>query len=491
MYMKTVVKIDPEKEYQHAKNILKSLSFNDSLDSDVSSLGGSVDNLKTVIDVLLERATPKKKSPVENRKPRSKNPKKNRESFDKLPSQRYPDLEVHEEIIASETPPICPCCSEEMKESGIYKVSEKMEVIPKQYYIARNKRIIYNCGSCHGNMQNAPAKPSISQNSNYGDSFMLDVVLSKYCDLIPIDRYSAIADRAGVQGLPPHSLIGLTHQVAFFLKEIYKAIKQEILDSEVILADETPHKMLEGDSTPNWYLWGFSSLKGCVFEAHGTRSGTVPLDFLADSCANYLVTDGYSGYKRALKELRQEGREMTEVHCNAHAFRYFRDASTTWEKDTEIFLSFYGKIYQLERDAENDDDKVVARKNMIPLFEGMKIEAQKTLKTAMPKSALEKSLNYFLNHYSGLTECLGNIDVPLDNNFSENLLRSYVVGRKTWYGTHSKKGAKTGAILFSLVESCKINKLNPRKYFDWIVQQIHFGAPLQTPYEYMQKIKSG
>ena len=95
-----------------------------------------------------------------------------------------------------------------------------------------------------------------------------------------------------------------------------------------------------------------------------------------------------------------------------------------------------------------------------------------------------RGVNYFLKNYEGLTLCTKNAEIALDNNQEERLLRSAVVGRKTWYGNHSKRGAKTSAVLFSIVEACKLNKVNPREYFPFVVREIHEGRDPPTPYEY-------
>ena len=96
-----------------------------------------------------------------------------------------------------------------------------------------------------------------------------------------------------------------------------------------------------------------------------------------------------------------------------------------------------------------------------------------------------KALSYFLKNYSELTLFVQNIELPIDNNSQEAQLRNPVVGRKTWYGTHSKRGARTMAILFSLVESCKLNKINPRKYFKKLVADLHQGKKPYTPQAYL------
>jgi transposase len=102
------------------------------------------------------------------------------------------------------------------------------------------------------------------------------------------------------------------------------------------------------------------------------------------------------------------------------------------------------------------------------------------------KSSLAKAINYLINNYEGLTYFMKEASVPIDNNGQERLLRNPVIGRKTWYGTHSIKGASTAAVIFSLVESCKLNKVNPREYFNELTRIIHLSKPPPTPWEYLQ-----
>lgn len=491
LFMKTVAKIDPEKEYENAKKLIEIAGKNRLNKQNASSLDSSVDNLITAARVLMEREEQrrgKKKPPVTTG---SKGRKRGdlRKDAKKLPSEKFPNIEVKEETISQDHPPICPCCNEVMKESGLFTTTEKLEVIPKTYYIMRTKRVKYNCSTCHGAMTNTPAVPSIIPSSNYGDSLIVDVSLSKYCDLIPIDRYAQIAARDGLEGLPPQSLIELTHHLAKFLRPIYENIKKEILQSKVLHADETPHKMLEGDEKFNWYLWGFFATTGCCFEAHNTRSGDVAAEFIKESSAKYLVTDSYSGYNKSIRVVNEEyNKSIVAVACNAHAYRYFKDAKTTWDEDVASPIKLYKEIYKLERERNesnlSEEEQLVFRKKMIPLFEAIKEFCQKDAEAVMPGSSLKKSINYFLNHYKELTVCTTDITVPLDNNLSEREMRAPVVGRKTWLGNHSKRGALTSSLLFSLVHSCKMNKINPRNYFPWVVQEIlDRGNPL-TPFEY-------
>ena len=345
-----------------------------------------------------------------------------------------------------------------MKESGLFDTSEKLELIPKKYFIQRYKRVKYNCSSCHGAMVNTPAIASIVPTSNYGDSLIIDVSLSKYSSLMPIERYAQLAYQLGLGGeLPAQSLIGLTHHLANFLQTVYQMIMKEVLLGKVLQADESPHKMLEGDQTRNWFLWGFFTPTACYFEAHDTRSGDKALEFLKLSKAEVIMTDGYQGYGKAVRSLKEkDGRIVQEAHCNAHAFRYFEEASITFKEEAEVFLKLYGQIYDLEKNRKIIEknlghvENLEYRKKMIPFFEDLKLKCQAMLSQVMPKSQLEKALNYYLNHYDGLTLCIQNVDIPLDNNLAERELRAHVVGRKTWYGTHSKRGALTASVLFSI-----------------------------------------
>lgn len=496
--MKTVVKIDPEKEYEIAKKFIELAGEKVLATEELGPLGSSVDNLITVARVLIEREEQRRGKP---RPPISNTPKgrqkgEGRKELKKLPSQRYLGLEIKEEFLRPQEPPTCSCCQKKMKESGLFDITEKLEIIPKVFFIIRVKRVIFNCSSDCGAMVNTPAAPSIVPTSNYGDSLIVDVALSKYCDLIPIERYVQMAFRSGLGGeLPAQSLIGLTHHLANFLEIIYLKLKKEVQSALVLQMDETPHNMLEGDETYNWYLWGFFCSTSCYFEAHDTRSGDIAYNFLKYSIAMAIMTDGYGGYGKSIKMIKEsEGREIKEANCNAHAYRYFEEASVTWKSETEIFLKLYGEIYQLEEERKGLDKKIseeeslLLREKMIPYFEEIKENCASSINNVMAKSSLDKAINYFINHYEGLTLCTKNIMIPLDNNMAEREMRGPVVGRKTWYGTHSKRGALTAAVLFSIVRSCFINNINPRDYFPWIVDSIHQGKELLTPFEYLKMI---
>jgi transposase len=427
-----------------------------------------------------------KSSEKSEKKPSSDKTKKESRKRILLPSERYPNLDVIEKIVELDKVPTCPCCSKEMKDSGLTEDSEYLTVIPRRYFVVQQKRVKYRCSSCQEHLLTTPAIPKIKAGSSYSDEMVVDVALSKYCDLIPIERYVQMADRGGVKGLPANSLIEGTHNLAEFLAPVYKKIKDEVMNSKVIHADETPHRMLEGDKKSNWYLWGFSTNNASYFETHDTRSGSVAADIIKTSACEYLMSDVFSGYAKAVTDsnvYRQENGiiPIVNIYCNAHSRRKFKESSQSFKEESAFFIWCFEKIYRLEKLKDFKDRRPWQRL----YYRAMERFSLKIRSSYSSKSSLVKAINYLLNNFVELTYYLKYEDLPIDNNSQERLMRSPVIGRKTWYGTHSKKGAQTNAILFSLVESCKLNKVNPREYFKDIVHAIHEKKPIFTPNEYL------
>ena len=410
----------------------------------------------------------------------------------KKPSERYPYIPVREVVIKAESLPSCDECGEVMRETSMTEDSEQLTVIPKKYEIIQQKRVKYVC-SCESCIVTAEAPARIIPGSTYSDEMILDVALSKYCDLIPIERYVAMAGRNGLFDLPPHSLIELTHQYAEFLKPIYELLKKHVMDARVLCADETPHRMLEGSSKKKWFLWGFSTSIHCFLECHDTRSGDVASDLLVNSKCEILMSDVYSGYGKAVRisnlKRKEAGNEIKidQAHCNAHARRYFFRAHETGNYlESTFYLDHYHEIYQLndETKGKPPPEILAIRLKMKPRFEAMKAMAESELMQYPKDNQYAKALRYFLGNYEGLTRFLTDAEIPIDNNAQENMFRSPVVGRKTWYGTHSKLGARTSAILFSIVETCKLNGVNPREYFKQITDHILQGNQPYTPNQF-------
>lgn len=411
-----------------------------------------------------------------------------------LPSQRYPQLAIELEEVEFKTNPTCDCCGSETMDSGMYEVSESLTLDPREFYVRRTRRKKYRCGKCHGFLVTTPALPRITPGGSYSDELIIDVAMSKYCDLVPIERYVSIAGREGLENLPQNSLIETTHQLADFAEPVVnKILEKEIKSSLVLHVDDTRHRMLQKPDKAH-YLWGFSNKIASYFEVHETRSGDVISQLLKDSTCEYLVSDAFSGNNKSVADTNKYRLEnklnlIQQIYCNAHARRKFKEAR---EKiiDAQVYIDIYKKIYYLESQAkEKPPDEVLAvRSQMRPFFEKLKSQCEENIENYSLKSSIVEAMNYFVKSYENLTRFLDNPILPIDNNPQERLLRNPVIGRKTWYGTQTERGAKTNAILFTIVESCKLNKINPREYLKNLVISLLHNKEVITPNEF-RKLK--
>ncbi len=376
----------------------------------------------------------------------------------------------------------------------MFEVSESLTLDSKEFYVRRTRRKKYRCGKCHGSIVTTPALPRITPGGSYSDELIIDVAMSKYCDLVPVERYVAIAERAGAEGLPQNSLIETTHQLADVVKPaVDKILDKEIKPSLVLHVDDTRHRMLRKPDQAH-YLWGFSNTIASYFEVHGTRSGDVISDLLKGSRCEFLVSDAFSGNNKSVKDtnayrLENKLNPIVQVYCNAHARRKFKEAR---EKiiDAQVYIDLYKKIYYLESQAKekSPNEVLVLRSQMLPYFEELKLLCERNSNDYSSKSSIVEAMNYFAKNYESLTRFLKNPMLPIDNNPQERLLRNPVIGRKTWYGTQTERGAKTNAILFTIVESCKLNKINPREYLKNLVISLLHNNEVITPNEF-KKLK--
>jgi transposase len=419
--------------------------------------------------------------------PKPKKDKKKPEKRNLQPSERYPDAIIIEQDIELDPAPPCRSCGVRLEDSGLVESVEVLSVIPKQYIIKRQNHHKYCCRKCHGDFKTSPAIPRIKPGSAYDDAIIIDVSMSKYCDLIPIERYSQMAKRSGFPGIPPQSLIELTHYLADFLDPVYSLIREEVLKSELLYADETTHRMLEGDPKKTWFLWGFSTESASYFECHDTRSGDVASELLMSAECIFLMSDVYAGYNKATKQCNVARAErgvplLENIYCNAHARRKFKELEEQSET-CKIFVSKYENIYR-ELKISKELDPIAqseSRRYIKTIFLEIYQEGTALLDSISSKSAEAQAINYFVKNFAGLTRFLDFDKLPIDNNHQERLLRKSVVGRKTWLGTHSRRGAETAAKLMTIVETCHLNRINPREYVAQVVKAMLRGQSPYTP----------
>jgi transposase len=405
--------------------------------------------------------------------------KKKRRETSLLPSRRYPDLALVETEVRFEKAPPCGLCGEETNEMNQAEVAEFLSVVPKVFHIVQQKRAKYRCGKCHGDIRTAPLPPRIVTGGAFSDSLIADVIVSKYADHCPIERYARIAEREGVRGLPPQTLIEQTHKASDFLLPVYRDLKKEIEAASFLHADETSWRMMEGSPKKRWQLWGFFTGESAYYEAHDTRAGSIVEEFLQSSLATHIVSDAYSGYRKSVKAAGKKS-----VFCHAHARRKFVEAELVSPEATRV-IELYKDIYRIEAEISerSTDEKYVERRaRSEPILK--ELLAYVMGLNPLPKSALGKARHYLIDHWQELTAFLEDGRLPVDNNLAERGLRGPVIGRKNFFGNHSQRGAETTAVLYSIIESAKLNGLDPYKYLVDTIARRHRGEPMLTPAAY-------
>lgn len=466
-------------------------------DLTIAQLQNQVDQLKNKIfgRSSERRNKGKKKDGGGNRG----NPKGGAPERTRLPSEQFPDARVKEDTLIDPAPPSCSECKEPMTDSGLRETAERFEYQPAELYILRTHRVRYHCKCCESPPQTTALPERMAPGSSLGDTLIIIACISKFYDLIPTTRFAKILAR-GKTAVSHNLLLKAQKAMAFVLTAVYQAIKQEILNSLVIFADETIHRQLEeNNGNWRWYLWGFSNQTSIYFEIHDTRAGSVSIKFLLESQVRFLISDAYSGYGRTIREINETRQAkglplLQSALCNDHGRRYFFYAQEA--PLAKKALDLYDQIYDIEREVqkllknpvyqepENTIKALKLRQTADPLFNQIHETSCEILLDAPEKSLEATAANYFLNHVEGLTLYLRHIELPISNAPSERGIRDSVLLRKTALGNHSQSGAEEAAIQLTVMCSCKMAGVNPNEYLEFTRTRYLTKQPLLTPHQY-------
>lgn len=419
----------------------------------------------------------------------------------RLPSERFPEARVQEITVEDPVPPVCTDCNQSMTDSGLRDQAERVEYQPAEVYIVRTQRVRYHCKCCQSGLKTAELPERIAPGSSLGDSLIIQACISKFYDLIPTTRFAKILAR-GKTDLAHQLLLKAQSSAAFMLMAVYRAIRQEVINSRVILADETIHRQLEENKGNwRWYLWGFSNRKSIYFEVRETRAGDVSIQFLIESQVLFLMSDAYRGYGRTVREVNEQRQQkglplLQSSLCNDHGRRYFFYAQEA--PLAKKALEIYDKIYKIEdrvqellkkpiyQEPENTEKALELRQTADPLFEQIHDVSAEILMEASEKSLEAVAAKYFINHEAGLTLFLKHLEIPISNAPSERGLRDWVQLRKTSLGNHSINGANEAAVQLTVMCSCKMAEVNPQEYLEFTRLRYLSKQPLLTPLQFRE-----
>lgn len=366
------------------------------------------------------------------------------------------DLPRVEEVIPCAS---CTCtqCGEETAVIG-YDESEQLDVEPARYFVRVTKREKRACRRC-ATVTAAPLAERIVEKGLASDAVVINTVVAKYCDHLPLYRQAVMIEReAGVE-IGRATLDGWVMRVGELLSPIVGAMRRDLLSASYLQADETPVPVQMHDKrgeNHQAYLWQYGKPGGeTVFDFCMGRSRDGPRKFLG-KWEGIMQTDGYSAYDDI------GGPKLVHVGCWAHARRKFVDAVKLNRQDAAAvaMVTRMDALFLIDRDARqralSGEERLAHRREYAQEWLNQIRESCLVLShEVLPKSALGQAVTYTLNMWAKLQRCFDYAEVELSNNLAENSMRPVALGRKNWLHVGSAQAGPKVAAILSVVESCR------------------------------------
>lgn len=360
--------------------------------------------------------------------------------------------------------------------------SERLDIIPAQFRVIVTRRPKYACRSCEGGIVQAPAPAHLILGGMPTEAVVAHVIVSKYADHLPLYRQAQIYARQGID-LDRSTLAAWVGRAAFELKPVYDALLANLKRSGKLFMDETTAPVLDPGHRKTktgffWALarddrpWGGDDPPGVAFTYAPGRSGQIAEDILK-GFSGTLQVDGYAGYNRLLKRPTQD---IRLAYCWAHARRKLHEVAQTGTTPiADEGLKQIATLYRIEKDirSQSHEARLTARqersKPILDDFESW-LAAQRARVSA--KSPLGEALKYIAKYWDGLSLFLTDGRIEIDSNAVERTIRPIALNRKNALFAGHDAGAQNWAMLASLIETCKLNAIDPHAWMTDTLQAI-------------------
>jgi len=392
-----------------------------------------------------------------------------------------PRKEIKHDLPESEKK--CNCCGKNLPQLKP-EVSEEVEYIPAEVFV--NHHVYFKYGPCTCKesrskgitpIKSAPREKRIIPGGMAAPSLLSYLVTSKFCDGLPLYRQEKILGRYGIK-YTRATMCNQMIRVAGSLQDLLELMWEDLLSGEVIRMDETHLQVLNEPgreaTTKSWMhvaVGEYEKKKIILFHYHTSRSGNVPREILKE-WQGYLQTDGLAAYNRAGNQP-----EIIHVGCWSHTRRKYIDARGGPKAPpgglSDEALSMIGQLFNIEKilrkEELSDEEFVKKRKELLwPVLEKLKTWIDEYFPQVPPQSYLARAMNYTLKQWDKLTKYLDHPSLRPDNNFAENAIRPFVIGRKNWLFANTQLGAHASATCYSFIESAKMNRLEPYAYMKYL-----------------------
>jgi len=386
-------------------------------------------------------------------------------------------LPREDQIIAPENDN-CRECGGDLKALG-EDVTQELEYVPGHFKVKRIIRPKLSCTCCETIHQAAlPSRPI--EKGMAGPGLLAHILVSKYADHLPLHRQSQIFAREDIE-LSRSLLAGWVGKSTALLEPLAEAIHRHVINGQSIFADDTTTQMLNPgakktktarmwayvrDETP----WNGGAPPAAWYQFTPDRRGKWPAQHLADF-KGWMHADGYAGFN----ELYRKG-QVEEVACMAHIRRKFVDIHKSQGLAVaDEAVKRIAQLYKIEKEVRGlppDQRREARQKDAKSLFEDLEKWLALQLTQISGKSTLAGAIRYAINRMKRLTPYLENGFLELDNNAAERAMRPIALGRKNYMFVGSENGGKAAAIAYTLIETAKMNKVDPQAWLTDVLSRI-------------------
>jgi transposase len=422
---------------------------------------------------------------AEKRSPdlRQKNTARRRAGRGRLPAH----LPRIEQVLLPEST-ACPCCRGAMVEIGA-DTAERFDVLPAQFRVLVTKRPKYACRACQGVVVQVPAPARLIEGGMPTEAAVAQVLVARYADHLPLYRQAQGLARQGLE-IGREVLAGWLGAAAFEVRPVVARLRQILLGSVRLFADETTMPVLDpgrGKTKKGfaWAIarddrpWGGTEPPAVVFHYAPGRGAEHARDLLA-GYTGILQCDGYAGYK-GLAAPQDGGEGATLVYCWSHVRRGFFDlAKNKTAPIAEEALRRIAALYAIEdtiRGKPPDLRRATRQARSQPLVADLFAWLEQQLTRLPGSSPTAEAIRYALNHRDGLKRFLEDGRVEMDSNIVERAIRPLVLSRKNALFASGDDGGRRWADIASLVETCKLNGVNPQVYLTDLLTRLVNGWP--------------
>jgi transposase len=362
----------------------------------------------------------------------------------------------------------CPSCGQATTVIG-YETSEQLDVEPAKYFVVVTKREKRACQHCErGGVAAAPVPARIIEKGLVSDRVVIDTIISKYSDHLPLYRQSVILERETGLEISRATLDGWVMTAGGLLIPVVAAMGRELVRGPYMQADETPVDVQMHDrrgKNHQAYLWQYGRPGGSVvFDFQLGRGRDGPKKFLA-GFNGILQTDGYAAYDKV------GGAKLVHAACWSHARRKFYEAHqvSPGESVAKSIVLLMDHLFGVDAEARAQNMDWAARDRLRqqqarPLLNVIRQQIEAAREQALPASKLGGAIAYTLGLWERLQRFLDYPELELSNNLAENSMRGVALGRKNWIHIGSPQAGPKVAAILSVVETCRRLDISAREY---------------------------